>query len=145
MLKSLLLFNHISKSNTILACLAVNAIYFSPNVVLNKNSTFDGLIFDKVDEILISKIIFKNFLRNPNEFRDFLNLNANKIVKAAFVFQVQPYDPSYNTFIVYIKPACNGKANDEIISNLNYIGDHLKNRNIAILTYSFDGDSAYCC
>ncbi|KAK8841703.1 hypothetical protein M9Y10_015781 [Tritrichomonas musculus] len=137
--------NHISKSNTIHACLAVDAIYFSPNVVLNKNSTFDGLIFDKDDEILISKNIFKNFLRNPNEFRDFLNLNANKIVKAAFVFQVQPYDPSYNNFIVYIKPACNGKANEEIISNLNYIRDHLKNRNITILTYSFDGDSAYCC
>ena len=137
--------NHISKSNTIFACLAVDAIYFTPNVELNKDSVFNGLIFSQDDEIIISKNIFKNFLKNPNDFQNFLSLNADKIIKAAFVFHVQPYNPIYNNFVVHIKAAVNGKANDEIILSLNYIKEVLKNRNITILSYSFDGDSAYSC
>ena len=135
--------NRIPKSLTIHACLAVDAIYFTPNVEISKDSVINGMIFSKDDEILISKNIFKTFYEKPKEFQNFLSLNANKIIKAAFVFQVQPYNPIYNNFIIHIKAACNGKANDDIVFTLNYIKDHLKNRNITVLTFAFDGDSAY--
>lgn len=135
--------NRIPKSMTIHACLAVDAIYFTPNVEINKDLAISGMIFSKDDEILISKNIFKNFSKNPKEFQNFLTLNANKIIKAAFVFQVQPYNPIYNNFIIHIRAATNGKANDQIILILNFLKEQLKKRNITVLTFAFDGDSAY--
>ena len=135
--------NRIPKSMTIHSCLAVDAIYFTPNVEISKDSVINGMIFSKDDEILISKNIFKIFSKNPKEFQNFLSLNANKIIKTAFVFQVQSYNPIYNNFIIHIKAACNGKANDEIIFILNYVKEQLKKRNITVLTFAFDGDSAY--
>lgn len=73
-----------------------------PNVKLNKDSIFNCFLFDKECEFLISKNHFKNYLRNLNKFRDFLSLNANKIVKAAFVFQVQLYNPSIDLFLFFV-------------------------------------------
>ncbi|KAK8870442.1 hypothetical protein M9Y10_008324 [Tritrichomonas musculus] len=134
---------NISKSQTIYACLSVDAIYFTPNVILDEKSIFDGLIFKQDEEILISKNVFKLFLEKPNEFKNFLSLNSNNIIKVAFVFQVQPYVDQFPTFIVYVKAACNGKANDEIIECLNMIKDYLKNRNITVLNFVFDGDNGY--
>lgn len=72
-----------------------------------------------------------------------MSLNSNNIIKAAFVFQVRPYGVQFPTFIVYVKAACNGKANDEIIECVNMIKDYLKNRNITILNFVFDSDNGY--
>lgn len=133
----------ISKSETIHCCLSVDAIYFTPNVEIYQDSIFSGLIFKKDDEFLISKNTFKNFRKNPNDFQVFLNLNSDMIIRAAFVFQVQPFNIKYSSFVVHVEPAINGKANQTIVDMLFCIRDELKKRNITILSFAFDGDSAY--
>lgn len=135
--------SQISKSITIYGCLAVDAIYFTPQIEVNQDSIFEGLFFKKEDDMLISKKLFKKFYENPNDFLTFLSLNTNKIIKAGFVFQVQPFDVRYSNFIVHVEASINGKANDNICSLLFSIRDALKNRNITILTFAFDGDSGY--
>lgn len=98
---------------------------------------------DENDEKLISKNSFARFSKNPNELQIFLQLNADKIIRSGFIFQVQPYNPIYDTFIAHVHPVSNGKANDLILFKLDEIKRLLKNRNITILSYSFDGDNKY--
>ena len=133
----------INKSLTIYACLSVDALFFTPNIQINENSIFEGIVLDEKDELFVSKNIFTNFLNNPNDFQTFLRLNNDKIIRAGFVFQVQPYNPIYSTFIVHIKPASNGKANITIVNLLKKIKTILKNKNITIKSFSFDGDNGY--
>ncbi len=118
----------INKSLTIYACLSVDALFFTPNIQINENSIFEGIVLDEKDELFVSKNIFTNFLNNPNDFQTFLRLNNDKIIRAGFVFQVQPYNPIYSTFIVHIKPASNGKANITIVNLLKKIKTILKNK-----------------
>lgn len=98
---------------------------------------------DENDEKLISKNSFARFSKNPNELQIFLQLNADKIIRSGFIFQVQPYNPIYDTFIAHVHPVSNRKANDLILFKLDEIKRLLKNRNITILSYSFDGDNKY--
>lgn len=133
----------IPKSDTIYACLSVDAIYFTPDIHLDEKSIFSGLILNESDEKLISKNAFARFSKNPNELQIFLQLNSDKIIRSGFIFHVQPYNPIYDTFIAHVHPASNGKANDIILFKLDEIKKLLKNRNITILSYSFDGDNKY--
>ena len=106
-------------------------------------SIFEGIIFTDEEKKLLPGNLFSRFVKNPNEFKQFLCLNSDKIIRTGFVFQIQPYNPIYSTFIVHILPKTNGKADESIIGILNQIKEKVKNRNITILSYAFDGDSAY--
>lgn len=135
--------SYIPKSDTIYACLSVDALYFTPDIRIDEKSIFCGLILDENDEKLISKNSFARFSKNPNELQIFLQLNADKIIRSGFIFQVQPYNPINDTFIAHVHPAPNGKANDLILFKLDEIKRLIKKRNITILSYSFDGDNKY--
>ena len=123
--------------------MSVDAIFFTPEVKVSDDSIFEGILFSQEEIELISKNCFSKFKKNPNELQIFLQLNNNKIIRTAFVFQVQPYQKIYSNFVVHVEPAVNGKANKKIVDMLKYIKDVLKNRNISIMSFAFDGDSAY--
>lgn len=63
--------------------------------------------------------MFSRFIKNPNEFQQFLHLNSEEIIRTGFIFHIQPYNPLFSTFIIHIFPSCNGKANETTINILN--------------------------
>lgn len=64
---------------------------------------------------------FEYFSQNPDSLQTFINLNWNQIIKAGFVFQIQPFNIKYDSFIAHIRPTANGKASDDIIDLLHEI------------------------
>ena len=132
----------IPKSLTIEACLAVDALYFKPDVTITEDGEISGLQFENA-KVSISDKTFAMFSEDPSEMEKFLAVNSNAILRAGFVFQVQPYDISLKPFVIHIKPSVNGKAGEEIVDILKEIKRLAKNRNINIKSFAFDGDNAY--
>ena len=125
------------------ACLAVDALYFKPDAEITVENCISGTAFPNELKNAMPVNPFKFFTEDPNSLQNFLELNWDKIIKAGFVFQVQPYNVLRKPFIVHVKPSANGKANEEIVALLHQIRRELKNRRINIKSYAFDGDSAY--
>lgn len=65
------------------------------------------------------------------------------MIRAAFIYQIQPLNADLRPFVIHIKETINGKANTEIIDLLYQISKISKNMNINIRAFSFDGDNAY--
>ena len=133
----------ISKSVNISACLSVDALYFKPDARITVDNCIEGHAF--TDE-LVNKLpdnSYKYFTENPSSFQAFIELNWEKLIKAGFVFQIQPYDINYKPFVVHVRPAANGKATESIIEALHKIREVVKNRKINIKSFAFDGDNAY--
>ena len=86
------------------------------------------------------KNFFNNFSKSPSSFQTFLDLNWSKIIKASFVFQIQPYDLRYKPFFVFIRPSPNGKVSAEIVDLLYKIRKIANNMRILIKSFVFDGD-----
>ena len=135
--------NRISKSENISACLSVDAIFFKPEAKITVRDCITGTAFSEDLKEKLPDNPFKFFTKNPGDLDKFVNLNWDKIVKAGFVFQIQPYNIKYKPFVIHIKPTANGKANEEIVNLLHEIRDTVKNRRINVKTFAFDGDSAY--
>ena len=133
---------NISKSEQIDACLAVDALYFTPNVQISEDGEITGVDFKNQEQSIIKKA-YSLFTKDPLEFQNYLTLNGDKLIRSGFVFQIQPYDIRYKPFVVHIYPSVNGKANSIIIDLLDKVRELAKNRNINIKSYAFDGDNAY--
>ena len=133
----------ISKSENIDACLAVDALYFKPDFKISENDCISGAAFNEDIKGSLPEGSFSHFDNSPSALQAFLELNWDRIVKAGFVFQIQPYNVRYKPFVVHIKPSPNGKASDEIVELLYKIRDVVKNRRITIKSFAFDGDNAY--
>lgn len=133
----------IPASTSIDACLAVDALYFKPDAEITVDNCISGTAFPQELRKTLPVSPFKYFTENPNSLQNFLELNWDSIIKAGFVFQVQPYNVAYRPFIVHVKPSANGKANDEVVTLLHQIRNELKNRRINVKSYAFDGDNAY--
>ena len=65
------------------------------------------------------------------------------IIKAAFVYQLNPLLAKFKPIVLYIKSSSNGKANDKTINDLHAIRSILKNYRIEIVSFTFDGDNAF--
>lgn len=133
----------ISLSTKIDACLAVDAIYFTPDVTISEDSTIKGINFGAQKDVMVPNDSYKVFTKSPECFESFIKLNYEKVIKAGFVFQIQPYNIALKPFVVHVLPSPNGKANENVISILHQIRDEVKKRNINIRSYAFDGDNAY--
>ena len=133
----------IQASETIDACLAVDAICFYPDVKITKNSEIYGLEYDELMQKFTPNNLYTLFTENPEVLEKFINLNYESMIKSAFVFQIQPYNVEMKPFIVHVLPTANGKANEATISILHQIREEVKKRRINIKSYAFDGDNAY--
>ena len=134
---------NIPKSQVIKACLAVDALYFKPDIKITMDNLIFGMITDNDSKVFLPKDSIQYFTNKPSSFEKFLALNWNKIIKAGFVFQIQPYDFKYKPFVVHIFPSTNGKASCIIVDLLFQIRELAKNRRIRIKSFAFDGDNAY--
>lgn len=134
---------NIPKSIHIKACLAVDALYFKPDFKITIENCISGLFMNDNSNVFLPKNSFNHFSNSPSAFQLFIDLNWKKIIKAGFVFQIQPYQHQYKPFVVHIFPSANGKSSDEIIDKLYKIRDLCKNRRIYIKTFAFDGDNSY--
>ena len=132
--------NHLS---TFDATLAVDALYFTPEVEIDNEGNVSGMIFSGQNKNSLPKELFSLFADDPGQFAEFLSRNSGFMIKAAFVFQIQPFDCKLKPFVVHIKSATNGKANNTIVELLQEIKRIAKNRNINIRSFAFDGDNAY--
>lgn len=135
--------HNISKSINLSACLSVDALYFKPDARITIDNCIEGNAFTEELKNKLPSNAFKYFTENPSSLQEFVDLNWEKLVKAAFVFQIQPYDIKYKPFVVHIKPAANGKANEAIVELLHEIRAVVKNRKINVKSFAFDGDNAY--
>ena len=123
----------------IYASLAVDALFFKPNIKVNSNGTTSGFLVDpKID-----KKQFKIFSKDIENFTKFIQKNWQNIVRAGFVFQLNPLNHFYKSIILHIIPHSNGKANSKTIEILYKIKNILKNYRIEIICFSFDGDNCY--
>ena len=135
--------NNIAGSDKINACLAVDALYFTTDVTIDDNLTISGMKIDDTITESLPKDTCKVFATKPELFEAFLNDHWDSIYKAAFVFQVQPFNEELPNFVIHIKPATSGKANEDIVEILKQLKLIAKNHNINIKTFAFDGDNAY--
>ena len=102
-----------------------------------------GMDTGAMKKTIIPEDAYKTFTESPEVFESFIRLNYDQVIKAGFVFQIQPYTLDLKPFIVHVYPSANGKANDTIISLLYLIRDEVKKRNVNIRSFAFDGDTAY--
>jgi hypothetical protein len=87
--------------------------------------------------------LFESLLSSPKAFLEFVNTNWDRILHAAFVFQIQPLDPDLRPFLVYAQPAADGKARErhaKLLSDLKVICGRER---ITIGAFATDGDSGY--
>ena len=135
--------HRISKSLVIEACLAVDALYFKPDFKITEDDCISGMAFTNELKSSLPNGSFSHFDQTPSALQAFLELNWDKIIKAGFVFQIQPYSVKYKPFVVHIMPSANGKATEEVINLLDKIREISMKRRIVVKSYAFDGDNAY--
>ena len=135
--------NNIDKSKVIQACLSVDALFFHPDIKIYDNDVIEGMQLSTEDKKKIPRNAKKLFMVNPALFESFIQYYWKDVTKAGFVFQLQPYDTKFKTVVLHVKPTVNGKASEDIISILQHLRYILKNRNITVRSFAFDGDSAY--
>ena len=134
--------NKLKKSETIEVCLAVDAVAFTPEMQITSNGEVKG-VNPLTAKTSISPRCFSLFSKDPIELEKFIKANSNEILKAGFVFQVQPYDIMLQPFVIHVYPTVNGKGNETIVELLHKIRKICKSRNLTVKSYAFDGDTAY--
>ena len=95
--------------------LSVDAIYFTPDVSITDEAILTGIEFGESGGVVIPPNIFKIFANDMTVFDNFLHLNSCNVVKAWIVFQIQPKNAKFKTFIVHILPSSNGKSNENVV------------------------------
>ena len=133
----------IKKSDKLTACLAVDALYFSPDIKIDENNIIQGFIFSEDEKANLPKNLNKKFVKQPKLFEAFVSRYFRNIIKAGFVFHLQVYDANFPTCVIHIVPSIDGKSNQKIVDLLKYFRNELKDLNIIIKSFAFDGDNAY--
>ena len=131
--------NNISSKNKLYASLAVDALFFKPDVKIKANGKTSGFLNNNP----ITKRQFNSFSKDIESFAKFIQENWNNIIRAGFVFQLNPLKNNCNSIVLHIIPHSNGKANSNIIETLYKIKSILRNYRIEIVCFSFDGDSSF--
>ena len=106
--------NAITNQNKIYASLAVDALFFKPDVQVNVDGTTSGFLENpKLDKKQIN-----SFRRNIETFSIFIQNNWKNIIRAGFVYQVNPFQMNNKSIVLHVIPHTNGKANLKIIEIL---------------------------
>jgi hypothetical protein len=87
--------------------------------------------------------LFESLLSSRKAFLDFVKTHWDRVLHAAFVFQIQPLDPDLPAFLVYAQAAADGKAREahaRLLSDLKVV---CGKERFAIGAFGADGDSWY--
>jgi hypothetical protein len=72
--------------------------------------TAEGLKGIDVSGFYFDCDLFESLLTSCKGFLDFAKIHWNRILYAVFVFQVQPLDPDFRSFIALAQPTVDGKT-----------------------------------
>ena len=130
---------NISENDIIKVVLAVDAISFNPILTIDKSGTVYGTInTEKIDDVKLKKLN-----QDFTAFEKFVQKRKKFIVTDAFVYQVQPLLPFYNSFVIHVHPSTQGKGTDREVELLFKIKEIIENQNFEVISFAFDGDSVY--
>jgi hypothetical protein len=87
--------------------------------------------------------LFESFTSSGAAFREFVEGDSDHVFTAAFVYQIQPLDPSLEPFLVYAEPATDGKARTEQAHLLKEIKEICGKGRITVGGFATDADSGY--
>lgn len=117
----------------------MDALFFKPDIKISQK----GIVSGFMNEINLTQKDLKLFTKDLNSFTEFIKSNWKCLIKAAFVFQLNPLLTNYKPIVLYIKSSSNGKATEKTINDLHTIRSILKNYRIEIVSFTFDGDNAF--
>jgi hypothetical protein len=75
--------------------------------------TPDGLLGFHSNDFDFDCDLLESLTSSPDAFRDFVHRHWDRMLTAAFVFQIQPLDPRLRPFLTFAQPARDGKAREE--------------------------------
>lgn len=130
--------NSITGEMKLYCCLAVDALYFRPDIKVGPNGV-NGFL----KNIEVDKKQLTSFENNIEYFISFVRDHWSEIIKAGFVYQINPFFFPIKPIVIHIIPTSHGKANNQIIEKLYTIKNILHNYRIEIMSFSFDGDNAF--
>jgi hypothetical protein len=87
--------------------------------------------------------LFESLLSSPRGFLDFVNTHWDRVLHAAFVFQIQPLNPEFRPFLVFAQPGPDGKAREQHARLLQELKKICGRERITIGGFATDGDSGY--
>jgi hypothetical protein len=87
--------------------------------------------------------LFESPVSSRKLFLDFLKTHWDRVLHAAFVFQVQPLDPGFRPFVICVEPAVSGKARKEHMQILQELKLICGLERITIGGFATNGDSGY--
>lgn len=129
-----------NSSSKIQAIIAVDAVSVVPSNKVLKNGTLTGILND----LNISRSDLDDISNSYQKFEELMINNSKNIVKAAFVFQIQPINHSIPCFLIHVIPSNSGKANQDILLKLFELKDIIeKNNHFSIIGFAADGDNSY--
>ena len=135
-------FQNNLKSNIHVPCvLSVNAIAFDPMVEL----TNKRLIGIDISEELIDDVqdFYHECIKNQSKWKEFIQTYWKNIQNYAFVFYLQPLNPSLKSVVVHFHMSKKGKATSIEKQLLLDIHDILYRYKINTPFVAFDGDTTY--
>lgn len=130
--------NSLIGTTKLYCCLAVDALFFRPDISVGPNGV-KGFLKD----IQIDKKKFTQYSNDIDYFISFVKQNWSILVKSGFVFQINPLFYQFKPFVIHIIPSSHGKAGKAIIDKLYEIKTILHNFRVEVVAFSFDGDNAY--
>ena len=130
---------HIKGTEEIRAILAVDALSFHKEVYIDKRGIVRGLVNDEI----VNEQAMKEISDKYDEIEKFIKSRANVTISNAFVYQVQPLDPSHPSFVLHIIPSTQGKATDRELNMLGTLKQILMENSIKIVGCAMAGDSTY--
>lgn len=130
--------NSIISTSKLYCCLAVDALYFKPDIKVGPNGV-QGFL----EDIHVGQKEFSLYSHDIDFFISFVRENWSKVIRSGFVFQINPLFVQFKPFVIHIIQSSHGKASKSIIDMLYEIKNILHNHRIEIVAFSFDGDNAY--
>jgi hypothetical protein len=119
--------------------LACDALACKPSVEV----TAGGLKGLDVSDFDFDCDLFDSFLASRKGLLNFVKTHWDRVLHAAFVFQVPPPDPALRFFITLVQPATDGKARKQHTQLLQDLKVICGRERITIGVFAADGDSGH--
>jgi hypothetical protein len=119
--------------------LGCDALAYKPTVEV----TASGLRGMDVSDFDFDSELSESLLASPKAFLDFVKAHWDRVLHAVFVFQIQPLDPEFWPFLVFVQPAAHGKAREQRAQLLQELKVVCGRECITIDIFETDDDSGY--
>ena len=119
--------------------LAVDAISFTRQMVIGTTGIIQGSISNETVDAKRLQEMHASFA----ELENFWAEMHSALISDAFVFQFQPINVSWKSFVCHIHPSTQGKATERTVELLVEIAHQLRDLGFEVLSYAMDGDTSY--